>query len=291
MPKTGMLAMLGAWLARVPVRIHTFTGQVWVTKHGITRILLKWFDTLIGSFATMVFIDSPSQRDFLINENVLSSTKTKVIGAGSICGVDTERFAPNAQTRVRIRNELGISQDAEVILYVGRLNRDKGILDLAAAFDKIAENNSTAVLLLVGTEEDVTFSQIQKICHTEANRLYYIPFSSTPEHYMMSADIFCLPSYREGFGMTIIEAAACEIPTVASRIYGITDAVEDGITGILFTAGNRAVLSQALLQLIMNKDTSHQMGKASRLRALTLFQSHIITKEMLSAYEACLKQH
>ena len=91
--------------------------------------------------------------------------------------------------------------------------------------------------------------------------------------------------------MTIIEAAACEIPTVASRIYGITDAVEDGITGILFTAGNRAVLSQALLQLIMNKDTCHQMGKASRLRALTLFQSHIITEEMLSAYETCLKQH
>lgn len=291
MPKTGMLAMLGAWLARVPVRIHTFTGQVWVTKHGIKRILLKWFDTLIGSFATMVFIDSPSQRDFLINENVLSSTKTKVIGAGSICGVDTERFTPNAQTRMKIRNELGISQDAEVILYVGRLNRDKGILDLAAAFDKIAKNNSTAVLLLVGTEEDVTFSQIQKICHTEANRLYYVSFSSTPEHYMMSADIFCLPSYREGFGMTIIEAAACEIPTVASRIYGITDAVEDGITGILFTAGNRAVLSQVLLQLIMNKDACHQMGKASRLRALTLFQSHIITKEMLSAYEACLKQH
>ena len=84
MPKTGMLAMLAAWLARVPTRIHTFTGQVWVTKHGAQRILLKWFDKLIGSFAICVLADSPSQRDFLVNEGVLPPCKARVIGAGSI---------------------------------------------------------------------------------------------------------------------------------------------------------------------------------------------------------------
>lgn len=291
MPKTGMLSMLGAWLACVPVRIHTFTGQVWVTKYGVKRILLKWFDTLIGNFASNVFIDSPSQRDFLVNENVLSSAKTRVIGAGSICGVDTERFAPNTQTREKIRNELGITHNAEVILYVGRLNRDKGILDLAAAFEMIAKKSPHAVLLLVGTEEDVTFRQIQEICFAQPGRLYYIPFSSTPEQYMTASDIFCLPSYREGFGMTIIEAAACEIPTVASRIYGITDAVEDETTGVLFAAGDTVALAQALLRLIIDKDTCRQMGKASRIRALKLFQSHIITEKMLSAYDTFLTQH
>lgn len=289
MPKTGMLSMLGAWLARIPVRIHTFTGQVWVTKHGIKRFLLKWFDTLIGNFATRVFIDSPSQRDFLVNESVLSRGKTTVIGAGSICGVDTDRFVPDAYFREKIRNELAIAHNAELILYVGRLNRDKGILDLAAAFEMIANNSPHAELLLVGTEEDVTFHQIQAICHAYTGRLHYIPFSSTPEHYMAAADIFCLPSYREGFGMTIIEAAACETPTVASRIYGITDAIEDGTTGVLFTAGDIASLTQALLRLINDQNLCREMGKASRKRALELFESHIITKEMLSAYEMFLK--
>ncbi len=77
MPKTGMLAMLAAWLARVPTRIHTFTGQVWVTKQGVQRILLKWFDKLIGSFATCALADSPSQRDFLVNRGGVATGKGK----------------------------------------------------------------------------------------------------------------------------------------------------------------------------------------------------------------------
>lgn len=291
MPKTGMLSMLGACLARIPVRIHTFTGQVWVTKYGIKRLLLKLFDALIGNFATRVFIDSPSQRDFLVNENVLVRAKTTVIGAGSICGVDTERFIPNAHIRKKIRNKLAIAHNAKIILYVGRLNRDKGILDLAAAFEMLANNSPHTELLLVGTEEDVSFRQIQEICHAHTGRLHYIPFSSTPEYYMAAADIFCLPSYREGFGMTIIEAAACEIPTVASRIYGITDAVDDGTTGVLFAAGDIASLTQVLLSLINDQTICHEMGKASRRRALELFESHIITNEMLSVYDTFLQQY
>ena len=82
MPKTGMLAMLAARLAFVPVRIHTFTGQIWVTKRGVKRLILKFFDNLIGSFATCVLADSPSQRDFLIKERVLPQDKVQVIGAG-----------------------------------------------------------------------------------------------------------------------------------------------------------------------------------------------------------------
>lgn len=290
MPKTGMLAMLAAWLAFVPIRIHTFTGQVWVTKQGVGHTLLKCFDKMIGSFATCALADSPSQRDFLINEGILPPGKAKVIGAGSICGVDQLRFHPDRETRQTVRHDFGIAQDAKIILFVGRLNRDKGMLDLAAAFGTIAMRHPDAALLLVGAEEDVPFSRIQEICHAGRDRLHYVSFTATPERYMAAADIFCLPSYREGFGMTIIEAAACGVPAVASRIYGITDAVEDGKTGLLFPVGDVAALTQALLKLLEDRDLRQQMGEAARARALELFPSQKITREILALYSALLGQ-
>jgi len=271
-------------LAQVPIRIHTFTGQVWVTKYGMQRMLLKFFDKLIGGLSTCVLADSPSQRDFLVNEKVLQPGKAKVVGAGSICGVDPLRFYPDLEVRQTVRHDLGIERDARVILFVGRLNQDKGILDLAAAFNVTAKHNPDVVLLLVGAEEDVTFSHIQEICYAENDRLHYVSFTSTPQRYMAAADIFCLPSYREGFGMTIIEAAACALPAVASRIYGITDAVADGKTGLLFPAGDVTALIQNLLKLINNYDFRQQMGEAARLRALELFPSKIIARDMVALY-------
>lgn len=285
MPKTGMLAMFAAWLARVPVRIHTFTGQVWVTKKGVPRILLKWLDKLIAHFSVCILADSPSQRDFLLNEKVLSQDKIKVLGAGSICGVNPLRFHPDIALRQRVRQELGIAQDARLILFVGRLNRDKGVIDLAASFNMLAQQYSNAKLLLVGAEEAIHFSDLQNICSAFRESLHYVSFTATPEYYMAAADIFCLPSYREGFGLTIIEAAACGVPAVASRIYGITDAVEDGLTGILFPAGDVDLLTEALSSLIAENETLQLMGKAAQTRVLAFFSSEKISHEMLMLYD------
>lgn len=285
MPKTGMLAMLAARLARVPTRIHTFTGQVWITKHGAQRISLKWFDKMIGSFATCALADSPSQRDFLVAEGVLPAGKANVIGAGSICGVDPLRFIPDTESRRITRHALGIAQNDKVVLFVGRLNRDKGMLELAAAFDEIAKHRTDIWLLLVGAEEDVSFSRIQEICSAERERLRYVCFAPEPERYMAAADVFCLPSYREGFGMTIIEAAACGVPAVASRIYGITDAVADGKTGLLFPVGEVPALTQALLTLITEDALRKRMGNEARERVLKLFSSEKIAAELLALYQ------
>lgn len=107
---------------------------------------------------------------------------------------------------------------------------------------------------------------------------------------MVAADIFCLPSYREGFGLTLIEAAACGIPAVASRIYGITDAVEEGKTGLLFPAGDVPALAQALRRLLEDGDLRRQMGEAARMRALELFSSRRIIEEMQALYRRLLGQ-
>lgn len=284
MAKSGLLAMLSGCLAGVPVRVHTFTGQVWVNKRGWKRGALKWFDKLIVLFATHILVDSPSQRDFLIAEGVLPKGKGVVIGHGSICGVDAHRFHPDTQVKNAVRAELSISLEQTVILFLGRLNRDKGILDLATAFTDIASRRTEVVLVLVGAEEDIPFTRVQEICGVHRERLRRVSFTPNPERYMAAADIFCLPSYREGFGQVIIEAAASGVPTVASRIYGITDAVEDGKTGLLFPMGDVAALMQALLELIMDCDLRQQMGEAARVRALEWFPSQKITEETFALY-------
>ena len=290
LPKTGLLAMIAAWLACVPIRINTFHGEVWATQSGWRRKALKLCDQLVGLLATNILVVSPSQQAFLVKEGILPQGKAKVIGVGSICGVNPLRFHDDPDARLRIRNDLGIAHEATVILFVGRLNREKGILDLAAAFDTIAKHYSNVALLLVGAEEDIAFRQIQETCYAELDRLHYVSFTRTPEHYIAAADIFCLPSYREGLPMTILESAACGVPSVASRIYGITDAVEEGKTGLLFTAHDVSGLTQSLSTLIEDKSLRQQMGEAARLRVLNLFLSDNITEELLTLYAKLLAE-
>lgn len=290
MPKTGLLAMLAAWLAGIPIRIHTFHGEVWATQSGWPRTILKILDRLVGLLATKILVVSPSQRDFLVSENVLPQGSAMVIGRGSTCGVDTHRFRPNIQVRNAVRAELCIGLEQTIILFLGRLNRDKGMPELAAAFADLASHHANIMLLLVGAEEDFPFTRIQEICGKHSDRLRRLNFTPTPERYMAAADIFCLPSHREGFGQVIIEAGASGVPAVASRIYGITDAVEDGKTGLLFPAGDTAALKQALLELIVNRELRQQMGEAARVRALELFPSDKITRGILALYSELLHQ-
>lgn len=290
MPKTGLLAMLAARLAGVPNRVHTFTGQVWANKRGWKRSLLKMFDRLIVCFATRVIVDSPSQRDFLLKEGVLTPEKGQVIEQGSICGVDANRFRPDEASRRVIRDELNVDSEQIVILFLGRLNHDKGIPELAKAFADLASRRKDIVLVLVGAEEDFPFAKVQQICGDYQAQLRRVSFTPYPERYMAAADIFCLPSHREGFGQVIIEAGACGVPTVASRIYGITDAVEEDKTGLLFSAGSVDMLTQQLQTLVENSELRRQMGNAARVRAQELFSSQKITEGMLAIYDQLLER-
>lgn len=290
-PKGGLLGMLAAWITGVPVRMHTFQGEVWANRRGWWRAALKLMDKLVAKIATQLTVVSHSERQFLLDEGIISAKKSVVLANGSICGVDTSRFYPNAIMRDNVRRENGISDDSAVILFLGRLNRDKGALDLAKSFATIAAAMPNVILLLVGPEEEHILEQVQRICAAHGERVKIVGFTRHPENYMAAADVLCLPSYREGFGLVIIEAAATGVPAVCSRIYGITDAVEDGKTGLLFPAGDVAALTQALLKLLEDRDLRQQMGEAARVRALGLFPSQKIVGEMLALYGKLLGRH
>ncbi|MBK5275237.1 MAG: glycosyltransferase [Desulfuromonadales bacterium] len=287
-PKAGLLAMAAARLAGVPVRIHTFTGQVWVTQTGFKRMLLKSMDRLLAGMATHILVDSASQRTFLINEGVVPPLKSTVLAKGSISGVDTVRFSPDSDVRSDVRSELGVVEGDVVFLFLGRLNRDKGVLDLAAAFASIAGQRSDTWLLLVGPDEEGMRHKIERECSRFLDRVRFIPYTSTPEKFMVAADVFCLPSYREGFGTVVIESASSGIPAIGSNIYGISDAIEDGRSGLLFEVGNIVMLSDKMFELICDKEVRIRMGKYARERAISHFQSDMLSIELMQYYKSVL---
>lgn len=287
-PKAGFLTILAGYLTRIPIRIHTFTGQVWSTKTGFIRFILKMFDKIIVILSTHILVDSPSQLKFLISEGIIPVHKGIIFGKGSICGVDLKRFHPNSCTKYLLRKKMGISQDHLVILYIGRVNREKGIIDLSIVFNKVASLKNNVVMVIVGNEEDVSFSQIKNICSEHSDRLHLVKFSQCPEQYMAMADILCLPSYREGFGQVIIEAAACEVPAVATDIYGIRDALEEGITGLLFSLGSIELLEKNLLKLLSDDKLRHQMGKNARSRVKKYFSSNEIVYKTVNFYKTLI---
>lgn len=289
-PKAGLLAMTAAWLARVPIRVHTFTGQVWVTRSGSMRFLLKMADKCIATLATDVLVDSPSQRAFLIDQRVVSAERSSVLGAGSICGVNTQRFCPCPATRYTVRTELGTSADALVCLYLGRLNYDKGVLDLAQAFAQVAPTHPNAELWIVGPDEANWFEQMQDLLGDAIRQVKRVGFTPEPEKFMQAADLFCLPSYREGFGSSVIEAAACGVPALASRIYGLTDALSEGQTGWMHKAGNVPDITQQLNTLLTNPAELAAKGQAARQHAEMMFSEEAITEAMVQFYKKRLNE-
>lgn len=287
-PKAGLLAMSAARFAGIPHRIHCFTGQVWATRQGLGRRLLKGADRLIAANANHVLTDSHSQRHFLQDEGVIRKGHADVLGHGSISGVDLERFHPDDATRARIRDELGIPHQACLLLFVGRLNRDKGVLDLARAFARLSRSNGTVWLAMVGPDEAGVGVQFEELCGEAINRVRRIAYTPAPEHYMAAADIFVLPSYREGFGSVVIEAAACGLPAVASRIYGLTDAVEEGATGLLHPPGETEALHDHLEHLCADETQRRLMGEKARARAISNFSMESVTADLLGYYETIL---
>jgi glycosyltransferase involved in cell wall biosynthesis len=283
-PKAGLLGMLAAWLARVPLRVHSFTGQVWVTRSGAMRWLLIAADKCIAAMATDLLVDSSSQRAFLINQGIVNSQRSAVLGAGSICGVDILRFCPSEVTRMSVREELGTATDTLVCLYLGRLNRDKGVLDLALAFEIVHPQYPKVELWVVGPDEDNSFEQMQNLLGNAICQVKRVGFTDQPERFMQAADLFCLPSYREGFGSSVIEAAACGLPTLSSRIYGLTDALAEGQTGWMHEAGNFQDLAHKLNNIIANPADLMAKGQAARVLAVERFAEKSITDEMVKFY-------
>lgn len=275
-PKAGLISSVAGFWSRTPKRYHTFTGQVWVTKSGIFRQFLKALDILIFKLSTGVLVDSGSQKKFLLDNGVVDQSAC-VIGSGSISGVDLSRFLPSESRSKEVRKELNIPENAFVYLFVGRLSAEKGVVELLAAFKALGCDD--VYLLIVGPDEE-------GLTDTSIKNVLFLGRRSDPEKYMAASNVLCLPSYREGFGTVVIEAAACGVPAIVSDIYGLTDAVVDNETGILVEVKNTGQLMNAMKSIKADEGMYKRLADGSLTRARNEFSQDFVSSELLRFYSA-----
>lgn len=288
-PKAGFLTAIAARIAGAHIRLHTFTGQPWVELTGLRRIIPKECDRITAMLATRCYADSPSQRDFLVKEGLVFRGKISVLGAGSISGVDLQRFdlaTWGGERALQTRRELGISGRSLVIIFVGRLTKDKGIAELVSAFDALTDRIANLHLVLVGPFEPdrdpLPSETLERI--RDNPRIHSVGFSRTPEKYLAASDIFCLPSYREGFGSVVVEAAAMGLPSVITQVTGLIDAVVEGETGLIVPPKNAHELAKALGHLCASIELRHTLGQKGKRRVEREFSATRVNEAMVAEY-------
>ncbi len=289
-PKAGLVSALAGFLARIPVRIHIFTGQVWATRKGAMRFMLKSIDWLIAKLNTHILVDGASQRQFLVDEGVVSAKKAQVLGDGSIAGVNIQRFEPTEDSRKSARQELNIADDKVVFVFMGRLNHDKGMYELLPAFDKLVETNKNVFLLLFGADEEnvsATFGNYKNL--NKENFLNY-GLTKEPQRMLQAGDVFVLPTYREGFGSSVIEAACLGLPTITSDAYGVLDASIPGETGLRCKVGDVETLYACMEELAGDAEKRKRFGDAGRKRVLEKFAGSVVVKHWKQFYDTILKK-
>jgi glycosyltransferase involved in cell wall biosynthesis len=285
-PKGGLLGMLASFIARVPCRVHTFQGEVWLHFTGFKRLFFRFLDWLVVKMATDITVVSASERDFLRQEGVLAAAQGEVLGSGSICGVDLRRFHPRSEMRAEMRESLGISGEDFVVLYLGRLRRDKGLNVLRDAFALLGGHAKRSLkLLVVGPDEDGLSEDLRQAL---GNQVILHPYTERPEDFIAAADILALPSFREGFGMVLIEAAAMGAPSVASRIYGISCAVVDDETGLLFEMGNPEDMAAKMKRLIDDPELLATLSAKGIERTVREFDQNVVVAHFRDYYRARL---
>lgn len=292
-PKGGLLGMISAWLARVPVRIYHLHGLTLMTATGLKRQLLRSTEKLACALSNQVICVSHSVREVVVAERLCPAGKIRVLLGGSINGVDArERFNParaGAPVRAEIRSRYGIPLDASVVGYVGRFVRSKGMVELVAAWSRLRDELPNLHLLLVGEFEplDPVPPEVRAVLRTDS-RIHLTGWMRDVAPFYPAMDVVVLPSYREGLPGVPLEAAAMELPVVATRIPGCVDAVDDGVTATLVPVRDAEALADALRIYLRDPELRRKHGRAGRQRALAKFNQEAIWEALYQEYQRLL---
>ena len=283
-PNASMYGAVASKLAKIPVRLYCQWGMVYVTMGGIKRKIFKTIERMICRFSTQIQPDSRGNLEFCRKEGLYDEKKSLILWNGSAKGLDLTAFdvSKKAEYAKEIKEKYNIPDDALVLGFVGRLGREKGCNELFTAFKALKEQFPTLKLLFVGPiEKEDTIEPELLAYFRECDDIIKTGRVTNVEKYTSAMDVFVLPSYREGFGMSVIEASAMEVPVVVTKYPGPSSAMEEGVTGISVPVKDSDALTIAVADLLENREKSIAMGRAGRIFVEQNFdQKEFIKKHM-----------
>lgn len=293
-PNASMYASVASKLAKIPVRLYCQWGMVYVTMHGMKRTIFKCIEHMVCSFSTHIQPDSIGNLDFCHKEGFYDEQKGLVIWNGSAKGLDLTAFDVSKKTEYarEIRAQYGIPSGSLVMGFVGRLGREKGCNELFVAFRKLKEQFPGLKLLFVGPieKEDTIEPDLLEYFRT-CDDIIKTDRVTNVEKYISAMDVFVLPSYREGFGMSVIEASAMEVPVVVTKYPGPSSAMLEGVTGISVPVQNCEELAIAVADLLSDGEKRVTMGRAGRNFVENSYEQKEFIRRYMDNRMNLLKEH
>lgn len=288
-PKAGIVGMLAAKLAGVPVRLHTVAGLPLLEATGIKRKILNFVEKLTYRCATKVYPNSYGLADIIRELEFCPDSKLKVIANGSSNGIDTAHFNPNLfseNQKSQLRTQWAIGPDDFVFLFVGRLVKDKGLEEMVAAFGILQEKYIHSKLLLVGGfEPDLDPLSPQTIAAIQHNpAIIQAGFQTDVRPYFALSDCLVFPSYREGFPNVVMQAGAMELPCIVSDINGCNEIIAHGKNGIIIPVKDAIALGESMEMMISDRDFLMQMKANCREVIRTRYEQKLVWEALLSEY-------
>jgi glycosyltransferase involved in cell wall biosynthesis len=291
-PKGGLVGMIAGALANVPVRIYHLHGLPLETARGLKRFLLVASDRVACALAHRVLAVSPSLLGAALLHGLVDARKIGVPAGGSINGVDADRaFSPKSHRSAgpRVRLRLGLAADSLVIGFVGRICRDKGMVELEAAWRAVRARYASSHLLVVGPTDDTDPLPDEVLQSLRSDpRVHLVGLDWDVAPYMAAMNVLVLPTHREGLGNVLLEAGGMGVPVVATRTTGCVDAVVDGRTGLLVPPRDAVALASAISTYLSSKALRLQHGAAAREHILARFAQPVVWRAMAEEYQRAL---
>ena len=293
-PKAGIVGMMAAYLAGVPIRMHTVAGLPLLETKGLKRIVLNLVERLTYKFATNIYPNSNGLLKIILSEKFTEPSKLKVLGNGSSNGIDLDYYTKNQFSEKDIvakRTDLNIPLEDFVFVFVGRIVTDKGINELVAAFEQIQRIYSNTSLLLVGPFEDDLDPVSEKTSKqiTTNPKIITTGYQDDVREFYALSDALVFPSYREGFPNVVLQAGAMELPSIVSDINGCNEIIFDNENGIIIPVKDENKLFEAMEKIMTNKKLYEKMKSNARAMTASRYDQKEMWQELLKEYKMLQK--
>jgi len=286
-PKAGLLGMIASFITRVPIRVHNVVGMPLMEATGAKLKLLKFIEKLTYVLSTNLFCNSYGLKEY-IQQN-LTKREINVVANGSINGVDTDYFKDtfSEKEKEEQRKKLGIYQDDFVLLFVGRVVKDKGVNELLQAFTLLHEEYKELKLLIVGDfEEELSPIEPKSVTLLKTDKnIISVGFQKDIRPYLSISNLFVLPSYREGLPNSLIEAGSFGIPLLATDINGCNEVIIPNKTGILVEKKSVESLVDGISKLLDNKELYQEIKDNIRRVTIERYGQEIFYEALKSDLE------